>query len=176
MSYHPITVLGFPSQLFYNVRFCSRWIDSTTGMYFSYIDCSVLCEESLHAHTFYSLGYIPISEISELPGTHTFRFGMLPILVKNPLAGQETTCNAGDVGSIPGSERSPGEGNSNPLQYSCLGNPVDTGSWRTTVHGVARVGHYLGTKPPHQFSKWLYQFTSWTESKKSRLLCILTYT
>ena len=100
-----------------------------------------------------------------------FRFGMLPVLVKNPLADQETTCNAGNVNSIPGSERSPGEGNGNPLQYSCLGYPVDTGSWQTTVHGVTRVGHDLGTKPPHQFSKWLYQFMSWTESKKSRLLC-----
>ena len=108
-------------------------------MYFSYIDCSVLCEESLHAHTFYSLGYIPISEISELSGTHTFRFGMLPILVKNPLAGQETTCNVGDVGSIPGSERSPGEGNSNPLQYSCLENPMDSGAWQATVQGVAEL-------------------------------------
>ena len=48
--------------------------------------------------------------------------------------------NAGDkrgVGSIPGSGKSPGGGNSNPLQYSCLGNPMDTGAWRATVHGVA---------------------------------------
>ena len=46
--------------------------------------------------------------------------------------------NAGDRGSIPGSGRSPGEGNGNPLQYSCLGNPVDRGTWRVTVHGVAK--------------------------------------
>ena len=44
--------------------------------------------------------------------------------------------SAGDVGSIPGSGRSPGEGNGNPLQYSCLGNPMDRGTWWTTVHGV----------------------------------------
>ena len=43
-----------------------------------------------------------------------------------------------DMGSIPGSGRSPGEGNGNPLQYSCLENPMDRGAWRATVHGVAQ--------------------------------------
>ena len=47
-------------------------------------------------------------------------------------------CNAGDLGSIPGSGRSPGEGNGNPLQYSCLENPMDGGTWWATVHGVAK--------------------------------------
>ena len=56
--------------------------------------------------------------------------------------------NTGDVGSIPGSGRSPGGGNGNPLQYSCLGNPTDRGAWQTTVHGVARTDHDLRTKPP----------------------------
>ena len=51
-------------------------------------------------------------------------------------------------GSIPGSERSPGEGNGHPLQYLCLGDPMDRGAWRATVHGVARVRHNLATKPP----------------------------
>ena len=46
--------------------------------------------------------------------------------------------NAGDLGSIPGSGRFPGEGNGNPLQYSCLENPMDRGAWRATVHGVAK--------------------------------------
>ena len=46
--------------------------------------------------------------------------------------------NAGDWGLIPGSERSPGEGNGNPIQYSCLGNPMDRGACRFTVHGVAK--------------------------------------
>ena len=46
--------------------------------------------------------------------------------------------NAGDPGSIPELGRSPGEGNSNPLQYSCLENPVDRGAWQATVHGVAK--------------------------------------
>ena len=46
--------------------------------------------------------------------------------------------NMGDLGSIPGSGRSPGEGNGNPLQYSCLENPMDGGAWWATVHGVAK--------------------------------------
>ena len=45
---------------------------------------------------------------------------------------------AGDVSSIPGLGRSPGEGNGNPLQYSCLKNPMDTGAWWAAVHGVAK--------------------------------------
>ena len=48
---------------------------------------------------------------------------------------------------IPGLGRSPGEGDGKPLQYSCLGNPVDRGAWQATIHEVARVGHDLGTKP-----------------------------
>ena len=51
--------------------------------------------------------------------------------------GKESTCNAGDPGSISGSGRSPGEGNGNPLQYSLLENPMDKGAWWATVHGVA---------------------------------------
>ena len=47
-------------------------------------------------------------------------------------------CNAGGLGSIPGSGRSPGGGNGNPLQYSCLENPMDRGAWRATVHGVTK--------------------------------------
>ena len=51
---------------------------------------------------------------------------------------EESACNAGDLGSILGSGRSPAEGNSNPLQYSCLGNPMDRGAWHATVHGVTK--------------------------------------
>ena len=53
-------------------------------------------------------------------------------VVKNSLA------NAGDLGSIPGSRRSPGEGNGNPLQYSCLGSPMYRGVWKATAHGEAK--------------------------------------
>ena len=60
---------------------------------------------------------------------------------------KESACSAGELDSIPGSGRSPGEGNGNLLQYSCLENPMDRGAWRATVHGVTRVGHDLETKP-----------------------------
>ena len=49
-----------------------------------------------------------------------------------------SACNAGDLGSIPGSGRYPGEGNGNALQYSGLENPMDRGAWRATVHGVTK--------------------------------------
>ena len=79
--------------------------------------------------------------------------GFLPSSV-----GKESGCNAGDPGSnpglrilgrIPGLGRSPGEGNGNPLQYSCLENSMDRGTWQATVHGVTRIGHDLATKPPN---------------------------
>ena len=50
--------------------------------------------------------------------------------------GKNPPVNAGDAGSVPGLERYPGEGNGNPLQYSCLGNPMDRGALWITVHGV----------------------------------------
>ena len=59
--------------------------------------------------------------------------------------------NAGDLDSIPGSGRSPGEGNGNPLQYSCLENPMDGGAWWATVHGVA--------KSRTQLSNFTFTFT-----------------
>ena len=55
--------------------------------------------------------------------------------------GKEIAFNAGDLGSIPGSGRSPGEGNGNPPHYSCLENSKDRGAWQATDLGVARVGH-----------------------------------
>jgi len=51
-------------------------------------------------------------------------------------AGKESTCKAGDLGSIPGLGRSRGEGNGYPLQYSCLENPMDRGAWQAMIHGV----------------------------------------
>ena len=52
--------------------------------------------------------------------------------------GNESTCNMVNLSLIPGSGRSPGEGNGNPLQYSCLEIPKDRGAWRATVHGVTK--------------------------------------
>ena len=54
------------------------------------------------------------------------------------LDGKASACNEEDLGSIPGSERFPGEGNGNPFQYSCLENPTDGEAWQVTVHGVAK--------------------------------------
>ena len=68
--------------------------------------------------------------------------------VKPPSAMQETIYNPGNVGLNSGSGRSPGEGNGNPLQYSCLGSPMDRGAWWATVDGAMRAGHDLVTKPP----------------------------
>ena len=66
-----------------------------------------------------------------------FHFGASQVapVVKNPPA---NVGDLGDLGSIPGSERSPGGGNGTPLQYSCLENPMDGGAWRATVHRVTK--------------------------------------
>ena len=63
---------------------------------------------------------------------YTYRASLVTQMVKN------LGSNVGDLGSIPGLGRSPGEGNSHPLQYSCLGNPIDRGAWPATVLGVAK--------------------------------------
>ena len=66
---------------------------------------------------------------------HSMRFGR----TSSSSGVKNLTANTRDVGLIPGSGISPGEGNGNPLWYSCLGNPMDRGAWGATVHGVARV-------------------------------------
>ena len=68
--------------------------------------------------------------------------------VKNLPGMQEIACNVRGPGSVSESGRSPGEGKDNLLQYFCLGNPIDRGVWRATVHVVTRFGHNLVTKPP----------------------------
>ena len=68
-------------------------------------------------------------------------------MVKNPPA------NAGDLGSIPGWEISPGEGNGNPLQYSCPENPMDRGAWWVRVHGVTKESDDLVTKQQEKSCK-----------------------
>ena len=72
--------------------------------------------------------------------THTYAVyaSQVVLVLKNPPANAE---DLRDTGSIPGLGRSPGGGNGNPLQYSCLENPVDRGFLQTTVHGIARVRH-----------------------------------
>ena len=70
-------------------------------------------------------------------------FLLLVLVVKNPAA---SAGDARDAGLIPGSGRSPGGGNGNPLQYSRLGNPVDRGAWWATVHGVGKSRMLLSTE------------------------------
>jgi len=71
-------------------------------------------------------------------GLWEWRASQVALVVKNLPANAGGTCNVRDTGLIPGSERSPGGGHGNPLQYSCLENPMDRGAWRATVHGVSQ--------------------------------------
>ena len=61
---------------------------------------------------------------------------------------KKSACNAGGLGSIPGSGRPPGKGNGNPLHYSCLENPMDREAWQAIVYGLTAVRYDLVTKPP----------------------------
>ena len=67
---------------------------------------------------------------------------------------KESACNMGDLSLIPASTRSAGEGNSNPLQYSCLENPMNRGAWWAIANGVTRVGNDLVTKPQPWLPRW----------------------
>ena len=76
--------------------------------------------------------------LSGLPvGIPESKNGDLMLVFPGGSGGKEAPCNAGHLGLIPGSGRSPGEENGHPLQHSCLGTPVDKEAWRATVHGVA---------------------------------------
>ena len=87
------------------------------------------------------------------------------------LSGTESTCSAGNAGSIPGSGRSPGEGNGNLLQYSCLENSMDRGAWRLQSMGLRRVGHDSATEqtpPPPVFTAALFTIArTWKQPKCS---------
>ena len=90
---------------------------------------------------------LPSSQQPQYKGIYTISIVINEDFVPSSVS-KESACNAGDPGSIPGSRRSPGEGNGNPLQYSCLENSMDRGAWWAIVHGVARVRHDLATKLP----------------------------
>ena len=92
-------------------------------------------------------------------------------LVPHCQVGKESTCNAGDLGSNPRSGRSPGEGNGNPLQYSCLENPIGRRAQQATVHGVARVRHDLATKPPSVTRELAFLHCSQTCEDTMRIPC-----
>ena len=81
------------------------------------------------------------------------------------LDGKASAYNAGDPGSIPGLGRSPGEGNGNPLQYSCLKNPMDGGAWLATVHGVE--------KSRTRLSDFIFTFTFTVHAAMWTFSCIV---
>ena len=83
--------------------------------------------------TMWSL-YLPVENLPEKKSSQGFLGGW---------DDKESACKAGDLGSIPGWGRSPGEGNGNPLHYSCLGNSVDREAWQATVHGEAKSWTWL---------------------------------
>ena len=91
--------------------------------------------------------------------------------------GKESTCNAGDVGLILGWGRSPGEGNGYPLQYSCLGNPMDRGAWRATVHGITESqtqlsGQHLHFQTALYLSEYKITFHCNTKSRYNALFLL----
>ena len=85
--------------------------------------------------------------------------------------GKESACNAGDLGSIPGLGRSPWEGNSNPLQCSCLENPMNGGTWQAVVCGVARVRHDWTTKYTHMHT-YIYIYMYIYTNKKVKVVTL----
>ena len=143
---HPL-LLPRPKQKFNGIR--SLWIYKLyTWTHIRPLPAASVPHESLHPY--------PVSQLSSQFQIHPPSPPPQPRQSGFPggLVRKESTWNAGDwpqyigLGSIPGSGRSPGEGNGYPLQYSCPGNPMDRGVWWATVHGVTRVGHNLDTKPP----------------------------
>ena len=99
---------------------------------------------------------------------------------------KESTCNAGNMGSTRGLGRSPGGGHGNPLQYSCLGNPMDRGAWQATVHRLTRDGRNLVTEQPHTHRDfyWFYSLENANTLQKLNqtsvcvcvCVCVLTHT
>ena len=83
--------------------------------------------------------------------------------------GKESTCNAGDLSSVPGSGRSSGEGNGYPLQYSCLENPMDRGAWWATIHRVANSGARL---PWLSMYTWLIIFHGKCHKKRNQRIIL----
>ena len=86
---------------------------------------------------------------------------------------KESSSNVGDLGWIPGLGRFPGEGNGNPLQYSCLENSMDRGAWRSTVHGGPKELD-MTERLTHQFSNLgtqMYRTEFWTLWEKARVGC-----
>ena len=129
--------------------------------------CSNSCPLSLQCHPTISSSVFPFSScLQSFPASRSFPNELvLHIRWSNywnfpgGSDGKASAYNAGDLGSIPGSGRSPGEGNGNPLQESCLEDPMDGGAWWAIVHGVAKSRTWLSdfTSPQlqHQSFQWI---------------------
>ena len=87
------------------------------------------------------------------------RLTLVTVMLPKWLRGKESACNAGRSGLIPGLGRSPGEGNGNPLQYSCLENSMDRGAWQATIHGVTKSRTWLSEF--YFTSVWRIQLKIW---------------
>ena len=107
-----------------------------------------------HAMTAWSLIYAPIQP----------RTSQVVLVVKNPPG------NAGDVGSIPWSGKSPGGGYCNPHQYSCLENPLDRGAWRATVHRVGKSRTWLERLSMHAYTQLRHPGSP--EGPEMKYLCL----
>jgi len=92
------------------------------------------------------------------------RFGWTSLVAQTVKA---SAYNVGDLGSIPGLGRSPGEGNGNPLQYSCLENPMDRGAWQAAVHGVTKSQIRLSDFTSLHFKVWVHQLWNKTPTQLS---------
>ena len=89
--------------------------------------------------------------------------------------GKESTCTAGNAASILGAGRSPGIGNGNPLQYFCLGSPMDRGAWWAAVHGITRDGQDWATKQHSKAWGWLHGSCCWGFFRFLIFVCFLIF-
>ena len=109
------------------------------------------------------ISQMTLKSLDEYAPFHHLNFGQVHTLSWLPqrLRGKESACsagNTGDIGSIPGSGKSPGKGNGYPLQYSCLRNPMDREAWKPTVHGVAKSWTWLKWLSTHTCTHYLFNF------------------
>ena len=113
-----------------------------------------------------------VGDTSDLTAYHS-------LLTPGGSDGKESTFYVGDPVSIPGLGRSPGEGHSNPLQYSCLGNLTDRGAWGATVNGVPRVGYDWATNTLTFWHLGFWSKSGWSQIKTCHLnvlsLCDLVH-